>query len=114
MTSSRQPSPELPKSDPPAIEPQQIRDFDDLLPIIRARIVALGVAHQTVDAVAGLSEGYCSKIVGPGRAKQLGRISAPALLGALALKLVVVEDPAALARLRSRLVPRRRKGHSGQ
>jgi hypothetical protein len=81
--------------------------FDDSVPIFRARIAELGVSYDTVDAVAGLSTGYVAKVMCG--AKRLGRVSAPLIASALGLRFGVYDDPAALDRVRSRLVPRRRR-----
>jgi len=54
-----------------------------------------------------LQTGYASTLLAPRPRKRIGPMSLGALLGALGLALVVVEDAAALARVRSRLVPRR-------
>jgi hypothetical protein len=105
MTSSRHPAPEIMKT---GAEPQTIRSFDDLLPIVRARIAALDLSYEVIDAIAGLSDGYTAKLMGPSRTKKFGRTSAPAMLGALGLQLAVIDDPAAFDRLQSRLVQRRR------
>jgi hypothetical protein len=86
-----------------------VNSLDDLVPIVSARIAALGVSYETIDHVAGLSVGYTAKLLGPNPAKHLGRTSAPAMCGAVGLKLAVIDDPAALDRLRSRLVPRRNR-----
>jgi hypothetical protein len=44
-------------------------------------------------------------LLGQWPSKKIGEISFEALLGAAGLKLVVVEDPEALDRVRSRLIP---------
>jgi hypothetical protein len=82
------------------------RGWDDLRQAFRARCEELNVARTTVDTVGGLPEGQTSKLLSPVPDQEMGRISFPNLLGALALAVVVVEDAEAIARLRHRLTPR--------
>lgn len=79
---------------------------------MRDRKAELDVSFPTRDAVAGLATGHASKVLGPGpvHAKNLGPISLPSLLGALGVKLVLVEGEAAMAKLRGRLTHRYRAG----
>jgi hypothetical protein len=77
-------------------------DLDALVEILRQRKAALQLSDQLVDELAGLSAGHTGKVLGAAPTKFLGRISLGALLGALALRLVVVEDREALARVGKR------------
>ena len=52
-----------------------------------------------IDELGGLSCGHCDKILGPSRSKGLSAMTLDVMLGVLALKLVVVEDPDAAARM---------------
>ena len=54
--------------------------------------------------MAGLTSGYVGKVIGINGKRSLGRVSLGVLLSALGLKLLVVEDPEGLARIRPRLV----------
>jgi hypothetical protein len=81
------------------------RSTADLCEIFRQRVRDLNVSLETIDAVAGLPSRYSAKLLGPNPAKNFGAISFDALLGTLGLKLIVVEDADALARVRSRFVP---------
>lgn len=82
------------------------RSYDELQDILRARIDDLDVSRHTVDHIAGLPMGHTGRLLGPRQTKRIGHISLGALLGALGLALVVVEDLEALDRVRSRLVKR--------
>jgi hypothetical protein len=62
-----------------------------------------------VDEVAGLPQRYTAKLLAPKGLKSLGRISMGPILGALGLKLAVLPDDEALARIRHRL-PKSRNG----
>jgi hypothetical protein len=84
-----------------------IRDVDDLVEAIRARRDELGISYETMDAISGLSPGHCAKL--SSGAKGIGRVSLPAVLGALGAALVLVEDPEQTARVADRWRPRQRK-----
>lgn len=75
-----------------------IRGYDDLHAALRARAEELLLSRQTVDEVAGLTAGYAAKLLAPKPMKILGPMSFGSLLGALGLKLVVVEDAEAMAK----------------
>ena len=72
------------------------------------RAEELRLSRLSLDALAGTGEGYSSKVLGPAKMKIAGHQTLMPLLGALALKLVIVEDPDALARLKSRMEPAHR------
>jgi hypothetical protein len=87
-----------------------VSDYQGLVSALRARADELDVSNETLDATTGLASGYTSKVLGLGSGRSLGRLSLGVLLTALGLQLVVVEDPEALARVRGRLVPRKKNG----
>jgi hypothetical protein len=82
------------------------RSWDDLRSAFRARCEELSIARTTVDRIGGLPDGQASKLLAPVRDQEMGRISFPAMLGALGLAVVVVEDAEAIAKIRHRLTPR--------
>lgn len=84
-----------------------IRSYDDLLALARARMAALNITFETLDAVAGTQPGYSAKILGPHPSRKLGHMSFAAIFGALGVEIRAYEDRAALARIRDRLVPRK-------
>jgi hypothetical protein len=91
-------------------EPRIIGEFDaypGLLAALRARIAELDVAGERLDELAGLPRGYFQKLIGTRPKKRLGMQSLGDVFGALAIKAVLVEDEAALARISSRLVRRK-------
>ena len=69
-----------------------VRTADDLRAAMRQRVAELGVSLDTVDFVAGLPTRYTAKVLGFQPTKNFGQMSFEALLGALGLMLIVVED----------------------
>lgn len=80
-----------------------IRSYPDLHAALRARAEQLGFSRETIDGVAGLPAGYASKVLGPRPPKKLGAMSTFAILGALGVELVIVENPELLDRARLRM-----------
>jgi hypothetical protein len=87
-----------------------IADYAGLVACLRARAEALAVSNVTLDEVAGLSAGYSGHLLSPNPSRRFGAATLGPALAALGLRLVVVEDPEGLARIRGRLVKRARKG----
>jgi hypothetical protein len=81
--------------------------MDELHAAVRARAEQLEVSRATVDQVAGLPDGYASKLLSVVPMKNMGKISLGPMLRTLGLKLVVTEDPEALAAMSHRLPKRR-------
>jgi hypothetical protein len=84
-----------------------VRSYDELHAALRARVDTLGISLDTLDDLCGFWPGYASHILGPkpqGSIRMFKRLSLDCVLGALALKIVVVEDRDALAKVRGRLV----------
>ena len=86
----------------------RIRSYEELQRALRCRAEELGVSNATLDELCGFSDRYASKVLGLHPARSLGRVSLTALLGSLGVVLVAYEDEEALARVRARLVKRRR------
>lgn len=80
-----------------------VRDYDQLVAALRARVAEFGVSAEVIDDTAGLPVRYTSKLLAPIPIKGIGRVSLGPMLGALGLKLIVVEDTEALARVQARL-----------
>jgi hypothetical protein len=78
-------------------------DYDGLIGAFRNRAAELQVAGETIDEVAGLPARYSAKLLGPNQVRRIGAVSLGPLLGALALKLIIVEDEDALRQYGSRL-----------
>jgi hypothetical protein len=86
-----------------------LRTPDDIVAALRARRDELNISHETIDAIALWADGYCSKLLAPEPMKGLGQLSLPSLLEALGCALVLVEDTAAVERMRKLWVPRKKQ-----
>jgi hypothetical protein len=75
-------------------------DYNELITALRARAAELNLSGQTIDAVSGLPERYAAKLLGPHQIRRLGATSLGPFFGALAVRAVLLEDRAALAKLR--------------
>lgn len=80
----------------------EVRSYDELHAALRARAHSLNVSRESIDAVAGLQSGYAAKLLCDPPLKKLGMDSLGPMLGALGLKMIVVEDADAMARFTSR------------
>jgi hypothetical protein len=90
---------------PPELRPLAlVREYPELVEALRARAEELNVSRETIDSVSGLQSGYSAKLLS--QVKGVGRVSLGPLLGSLGLVIILAEDPAALAKVRDRLVPR--------
>jgi hypothetical protein len=87
-----------------------IDGYPELLQVIRGRIRELGVPYATIDAIAGFSDRYTSKIMRG--EKRLTMTTMFALLGTIALYPRMEADEARLSALRKRgdWIARRRTG----
>lgn len=79
-----------------------VREYADLVEALRARRDALQITHETIDDIAGLSSGYAGKLLCNPPLRRLASMLGP-MLGALGLKLLVVEDPEAMVRVERRI-----------
>jgi hypothetical protein len=74
------------------------RDYDAMVPVIRARIAELGLSYADVDRLAGLAGGHTGKLLGDARVKQFGLYSflrmteTVGLRGALFVDQALVEE----------------------
>lgn len=89
----------------------EVTNYLQLLQAIRARIAELGLSYETVDALAGWADDYASKILtleikpqregGKRRAlRAMGPMAFDAMLGAVGLKIILIEDERAIERIR--------------
>ncbi|OPH83036.1 hypothetical protein B2M20_08570 [Nitrobacter vulgaris] len=83
-----------------------IRSTEDLVAAWRARIRELGITHQTVDAIAGWADGYCSKLMCG--MKKPGGLSISLMNAALGLGFVAVVDEIQADRVRGQWEKRKR------
>lgn len=80
----------------------------ELIAALRTRAQSLGLAYGTVDEIAGLPDRYTSKLFAPQPIKNLGPISFEAILGALGVTVILVEDQAQCERVSGRWTQRKR------
>lgn len=85
-----------------------IRSMPELISALRTRAQTLGLAYGTVDAIAGLPDRYTSKLFAPVPIKNLGPISFEAILGALGVTVILVEDQEQCDRVSGRWTQRKR------
>lgn len=85
-----------------------IRDMEGIRKAVRRRRDELNISHETIDQIAGLQSGYTSKLLAPKPLKNFGDMSFGAVLGALAIGIVVVEDPDQKGLVEGRWQPRKR------
>src|ERR1700751_3189629 len=91
----------------------EITSYADLLVVLRRRMAQLDATFESLDDVSGLCPGYSAKCLSQNPIKSLGRISFGAILGALGLKIAIIEDTEQLERVRHRLVARDLRGNNG-
>jgi hypothetical protein len=84
----------------------EARAYDELIELFRQRCAELGTSMETIDTIAGTSSRYVSKLLCSTPIKNLGPTSMGLLLGALAVKLVLVVDAPQLEKIKSRLIPK--------
>jgi hypothetical protein len=87
---------------------EPIRSMPELISALRTRAQTLGLAYGTVDAIAGLPDRYTSKLFAPVPIKNLGPISFEAILGALGVTVILVEDQEQCDRVSGRWTQRKR------
>jgi len=71
----------------------EARSMQEIVEAIRVWREMRGVSLETLDHIAGWPEGYSNKLLAPEPFRNLGWQSLGLGLSALAIKLVVVEDP---------------------
>jgi hypothetical protein len=85
-----------------------VSDYDGLVDALRQRVAHLGVAMGSVEELAGVPDFYLSKIIR--QKKFLGPVSFGPIIGALALKVILVEDGDQLQKIQHRLPKRGKSG----
>jgi hypothetical protein len=85
----------------------EFSDYDQMIGVLRQRAADLNLSGEIIDHVSGLPSRYAQKLLGKQQIRRLGATSLGPFLGALAVRCLIVEDKAALEKLRSRTTPRR-------
>jgi hypothetical protein len=87
----------------------QVMDYAGLIGALRQRCDELNLTFDVLDEIAGFTDRYAAKLLAPTArpVRRLGHMSMGALLGALGVRIVLVEDREALAKVRARYRPRK-------
>jgi hypothetical protein len=88
----------------------RISSYEDLCRVLRTRCDEFDISFTTLDEAAGLADGHSSKLLAPRSSLTMGRTSLGALLRALGIALIAVEDPEAVSRALPRLHKRKPSG----
>jgi hypothetical protein len=99
----RAPAPKM-----PAVAPRVIEDYSQFVDAIRDRSNELGMTREELDHQAGHQSGYSGKLLSRKHIKRFGFSSLGPTLGALGLKILLIEDTAQTATIRARMKPRER------
>jgi hypothetical protein len=98
--------------DQPARRPtavaRTIADYPELVEAFRERSDYMGYNRLELDHQAGLQDGYSGKTLGPAKRRAYGMRTLGPTLGALGLRLLLVEDTAQTERILARREPRQR------
>jgi hypothetical protein len=84
----------------------EFADYTGMLDTLRARVEELQIQGERFEAFAGLPTGYLSKLIGVRPVRRIAMVSMGPIFSALGIRCIVVEDPAATARLKNRIKPR--------
>ena len=88
----------------------RIESYEDLRRVLRARCDEFDITFLTLDELAGFSAGLSAQLLAPHTSRAMGRRSLAAILNALGIVLVAVEDAEALSRVLPRMRKRRPNG----
>lgn len=83
--------------------------YSGLRDAIRARVEQLNISRECLDRCSGLTSGHSGKLLSQGDAKdrkRIGQLSLDLLLPAVGLKMVLVDDREALAKMEPMYEPR--------
>jgi hypothetical protein len=86
-----------------------IRNYDDLVAALVFQKNALGLSHEVLEEICGLTRGHVDKVFGRARNKSIGKWLFGILLEGLALELVPRINPEALKRMKNRYQRRNEK-----
>jgi hypothetical protein len=78
----------------------EIRNYSDLLALLRSRAEELELTRLAIDKLARLQSGYAAKLFSPMPPKRITSEVMEFLLPALGLKLIAVEDPESLEQIK--------------
>jgi hypothetical protein len=84
----------------------ECRTYFELIAALMARREQLNISLDTLNALAGLADRHCSKILTPHPSRFLGPVSLDNLLAALGLKITISVDDEASSRVQDQWTPR--------
>jgi hypothetical protein len=84
-----------------------VTDYISLHAALRERANQLNISRTTLDGLAGIPDGYASKLLALKPVKIIGPKSLGPVLGALGVRLLLIEDEEAVRRLKHRWKPRK-------
>jgi hypothetical protein len=84
----------------------EFTDYEGMLAAVRARVAELQVNGERFDEFAGLPKGYLSKLIGVNPTRRIAATSMGPVMNGLGLRLLVIENQEATARLKKNLPPR--------
>jgi hypothetical protein len=86
----------------PATVIAEITDYPSLVAALRLAREKRNISFATIDEIVTAPDAYFSKTLAPNGSRRLTMLSLGWALGALGVKCLLVDDPAALARVESR------------
>jgi len=98
--------PPRPVPQPSANVARMIGSYDDLITAFRERVDGFNISRHELDFLAGLAIGHSGKLLGHRQVKRFGSVTLGPILGALGLKLILIEDPEQTAKILKRARPR--------
>ncbi|MGV7215898.1 hypothetical protein [Bradyrhizobium sp. UFLA05-112] len=84
------------------IDLQPAGSYDEFVDLFGDVRVARGLSCERVDDICGLTRGHTNKVLGPRREKRLSPMLIDTYLPAFGIRLAVVDDPEAIARMQGR------------
>jgi len=86
----------------------EFRDYEGLRRGLAAVREQRDISLERLEEIANAPTGYFSKLLGQHSCRRIGVQSLASLIAALGVKCVIVDDPAAYARVKNRMTPRKR------
>src|SRR5262245_16498481 len=89
-------------------------NYLELVAGFRVRLAELGISYSTLDEIAGWTDSYSTKVLGEEPLRHMGAMALDAMLGAMGLKIALIDDPKRLDRVRNHrhFVPRKHRPRS--
>jgi hypothetical protein len=88
----------------PTTDPRIVATAGNYLELVagfRVRLAELGISYSTLDEIAGWTDSYSTKVLGEEPLRHMGAMALDAMLGAMGLRIALVDDPERLARVKN-------------